>query len=123
MREFIIPGRFVGLNEYTSACRTSYRVGAKLKKEQQLIALRAIEAADLRPIRCKVDISFIWIEPNMRRDHDNVAFAKKFILDALVEAGVLENDDSRHVGNFADYFMVNKNYPRVEVRLEPKDEY
>lgn len=117
-QSFTIPGRFIGLNDYTGACRRNRYIGAKLKREQQDMALAAIRAADLIPMRAKVDISFTWIEPNMRRDHDNVAFAKKFILDALVEAGIIENDDPRHVGRFADDFKVNKSDPRVEVRLE-----
>lgn len=117
-QSFTISGRLAGLNEYTAACRRNRYSGAKLKREQQDIALAAIEAADLVKVRRKVDVSFTWIEPNMRRDHDNVAFAKKFILDALVEAGVLENDDPRHVGNFADYFLVNRDDPRVIVVLE-----
>lgn len=117
-QSFTIRGRLAGLNEYTAACRRNRYSGAKLKREQQDIALAAIEAADLVNVRRKVDVSFTWIEPNMRRDHDNVAFAKKFILDALVEAGVLENDDPRHVGNFADYFKVNRDDPRVIVALE-----
>ena len=70
-------------------------------------------AAD-KPVKLK----FVWYEPNSRKDCDNVSFAKKFILDALVEAGVLENDDPRHVGNFADYFKVNRDDPRVIVVLE-----
>ncbi len=115
---FTIPGRFIGLNDYVGACRRNRYIGAKLKREQQDIALRAIEAADLLKVRRKVDISFTWVEPNSRRDHDNVAFAKKFILDALVEAGVLENDNPHVVGNFADYFLVNRSDPRVEVRME-----
>ena len=32
-----------------------------------------------------VTIDFHWIDRTMRRDLDNISFAKKFILDALVE--------------------------------------
>ena len=117
-QQFTIPGRFIGLNDYVRENRRNRYKGAHLKREQQDIALAAIEAAHLLKVRRKVDISFTWVEPNARRDHDNVSFAKKFILDALVEAGVLENDRPQNVGNFADYFYVNRNDPRVEVRLE-----
>ena len=40
----------------------------------------------------KAKIVFRWIEPNRRRDKDNVAFAKKFILDSLQEVGIIKND-------------------------------
>ena len=73
-QSFTIRGRLAGLNEYTAACRRNRYSGAKLKREQQEIALAAIEAADMVKVRRKVDVSFTWVEPNMRRDHDNVAF-------------------------------------------------
>ena len=122
MSEFTIYARLTGLNDYQNACRRNRYASAKLKREQQDIVLDAIYAADLLPILWKVDISFTWYEPNDRRDHDNVAFAKKFILDALVEAKVLENDSSRYVGNFQDRFYKDKSNPRVVVRLERSNE-
>ena len=59
-------------------------------------------------------VHFAWIEGNKRRDLDNVAFAKKFILDGLVKAGVLKNDNCKHVTGFTDTFIYdseNKDFP------------
>lgn len=53
---------------------------------------------------CPVSIEFHWIESNKRRDLDNVAFAKKFVLDALVKAGKLKDDNRRYVVGFMDTF-------------------
>ncbi len=52
----------------------------------------------------RVTIHFHWTEENKRRDLDNVAFAKKFILDALVSLGKLENDNRKNVCGFTDTF-------------------
>ena len=49
---------------------------------------------------------------------DNVAFARKFVQDALVRCGVLKNDGWAQVENFTDAFSVDKKNPRVEVRFE-----
>ena len=54
----------------------------------------------------------------MRRDKDNIRFAAKFILDALVEAGVIDNDNWACVGSLSDDYLVNKANPRVIVELE-----
>ena len=44
-----------------------------------------------------VTVRFTWVEGNRRRDIDNVAFAKKFVLDGLVQAGVIGNDTPQYV--------------------------
>ena len=55
-----------------------------------------------------VKIHFHWIEKTSKRDLDNVAFAKKFILDALVENGKLKDDSQKYVRGFADTFEKGK---------------
>lgn len=115
---FEIPGRLVGCNDYQEACRTNYRVGAKMKREQQDIVLWAIKRARLKPMRRKVNIHYTWIEPNMRRDKGNIRFADKFICDALVEAGILKNDGWKNIGDLSDTYRVNRSNPRIIVELE-----
>ena len=68
-----------------------------------------------------VVVSIEWYEPNRRRDLDNVASAKKFILDGLVRAGVLANDGQRHVTGFADTFHVDRERPRIVVSIIEPD--
>lgn len=117
IQEFEVPGRLPGANEYTAACRSNARAGGRMKRDAQERVCWAIRAAHLRPMG-KVDVSFVWIEPDMRRDKDNVRFAAKFILDALVEMQIIKNDGWRHVGDLSDAYMVNRDNPRVVVRLE-----
>lgn len=115
----IIPGRLPGLNEYIEAERTKKYAGARMKKEaEQRIEWAA--KSQLRGVRfkCPVIMHYTWIEANKKRDKDNIAFAKKFVQDALVHAGVLGNDGWDYVDGFTDAFAVDKKNPRVEVRFE-----
>lgn len=118
-----IPDRLPSLNEYTRACRSNKYTGAKMKKEAEEIIgwnikLRLKDIHFDAPVRLK----FRWFEPNRRRDLDNVAFAKKFILDALVKNGVLPDDGPKYVIGFTDEFFIDKDHPRVEVDIEFDDD-
>ena len=111
-----IPIRLPGLNEYTAQNRRNKFAGAKMKAdiERQLVAYITAQ----KPKRhTRVRIIFRWREENKKRDLDNVAFAKKFILDALVASGVLPNDGWANVVGFEDHFEVSKQ-PGVRVELE-----
>ena len=55
-----------------------------------------------------IKITFTWIEANKKRDLDNVAFAKKFILDAMVKYKKLKDDNRKFVTGFTDKFMYSK---------------
>ena len=44
----------------------------------------------------------------MKRDKDNVAFAKKYILDALQKSGILPNDNNKYIAGFIDTFVYEK---------------
>lgn len=110
-----IPGTLPTLNKYVEAERTNRFMAAKLKREtQEQIAWLTLG----HPIfDGHVYIAFTWIRPDMRSDKDNVAFAKKFILDALQEAGVIKNDSWRMCTPFDLGFKVNKDNPRTIVRI------
>ena len=125
IQEFEIPGRLDGLNEYTAACRTSSVVGGELKRRNQDVVCKAIRAARLCHMKTPVDIEITWIEgikPGARsfrpRDKDNIAFAKKFVLDALVEMDIIKDDGFRCIGALSDKFRLNRNDPAIVVRLE-----
>lgn len=114
--KFEIDKRLMGLNEYTKYNRTNKYAGAK-KKEQQYIIWCIKEQLGNLKIERPVIGNFTWIEENKRRDLDNICFAKKFILDALVQAGVLKDDNRRIVTNFRDNFEYAKE-SKVVVELE-----
>ena len=98
----VIPYKFPSLNDYVKANRTNKFMGAKMKRDVQndigyfLMMLPKFE----RPIF----ITFTWTEGNRKRDPDNIAFAKKFILDGLIETEKIENDTFQWIKGFTDYF-------------------
>ena len=67
--------------------------------------------------KCK--IGFTWIEPDRRRDIDNISAGKKYILDSLVALGVLKDDSWKYVRGFLpEIFEADKNNWGIKVRIE-----
>lgn len=109
-----IPLRLPGLNEYTRENRANKNQGARMKKEYETII--GYYLRDVPVLRPPVTIDFLWIEENRRRDLDNIAFAKKFILDALVKSKKLKDDNRKVVTAFRDSFAYDKE-SRVELTI------
>ena len=97
-----IPMKLPSLNEYTRICRTNPYKASKFKKNLEDDIGMFI--ARMPRFDNPVEIHFHWVEGNKRRDLDNIAFAKKFILDALVKYGKLADDNRKCVTAFTDTF-------------------
>lgn len=111
-----IPFKLPSCNDYINACRYNKYYGAKMKKdiEEQIgIYIRNLPIYD-KP----VTIKFHWVEGNKKRDLDGICFAKKFILDSLVKAGKLKDDNRNCVTGFTDTFEYAK---ESKVILEIKE--
>ena len=93
--------RFPTLNEYIDCERGSTIAAAAMKKKCTEQVKEQCLSQQIQPVIGKVDLLFEW-HSSTRHDPDNVAFAKKFILDGLQSAGVLENDNRKFVGIMAD---------------------
>ena len=93
--------RFPTLNEYIDCERGSTIAAAAMKKNCTEQVKEQCLSQQIQPVNGKVDLLFEW-HSSTRHDPDNVAFAKKFILDGLQLAGVLENDNRKFIGIMAD---------------------
>lgn len=114
-----IPGRMPSLNEYIEAERRNRYVAAQMKSEKQYLAGLYIRKA-LPGVRIDVPviIRYFWYEPNKRRDKSNIcAFGRKVIEDALVQQHVLKDDGWDEIVGFQDYFLIDKNNPRIELEI------
>ena len=66
----------------------------------------------------KIDLKINWICKNKRKDKDNIMAGTKFILDGLVNAGIINNDGWKEIGDITHTFDVDKENPRVEVKIK-----
>ena len=109
MTRIEIPMRLPSLNEYIKAntvTKGKWHMGNQMKQDVQediMIYLNKMPKYE-KPVK----IHFHWVEENKRRDLDNVCFAKKFILDAMVKAGKLKDDNRKCVVGFIDTFEYAK---------------
>ena len=113
---------FVSLNEYIDAEREDKYKASNIKKKQtRNVCLIARSKKFVLPSNTVFDVHFTWFKPNNRKDHDNICFAKKFILDGVVEAQSIKNDNPKFIGDFSDKFRVDKskNYVWVKVDFIP----
>ena len=102
---YVVPFKLPSLNDYIRVCRGNKFEAAKWKRdiEDKLVFYLMNVPRYTRPVH----IEFIWTEENKRRDLDNIAFGKKFILDALVKGGHLKGDSRKYVQGFTDTFCYN----------------
>lgn len=106
MNKVEIPFRLPSLNQYINECRKNRYAGAKMKKTIDSDIEYYI--GQLPRYNKPIKIHFTWVEENKRRDLDNVCFAKKFILDSMVKAGKLKDDNRNYVVGFEDSFKYDK---------------
>lgn len=112
-----IPRELMDLNRYVNIERGNRYGGAEIKsRETQLVKFHAY-SQKLPKVKNQVYIIFRWYCKNKKKDPDNIAFAKKFILDGLVSNGTLQGDGWKHIEGFQDEFYVDPENPRVEVEI------
>jgi len=118
----IIPGQLPGLNSYVATERSNrYKAAAMKRDAEQLIGLCARQQLRGVQFTAPVTMAYTWYEPNRKRDKDNISFARKFVQDALVAAGVLQGDGWACIEGFSDRFEVDRVNPRIEVLICGKE--
>ena len=114
-QRLFVPGPLPRLNELIGRERWYY-TSAK-KKWGEAIGWE-IKRQHLRPMG-RVFIRWTWQEKDQRQDPDNFSgIGKKFILDALVATGILDNDGWKQIAGWTDTWVVVPDSPGVTVILE-----
>lgn len=93
-----------------------YSGSTQKKKYTNLVASECI-IQGLEPIKDQVDIFIKWTCKDKRRDKDNIMAGQKFILDGLVEAGILKNDGWSEIGELNNKFEIGKP-EKITITLE-----
>lgn len=118
-----IPGPMPGLNEVIESAKGHGGSGAayaRLKRQWTDVVWAEALTAKIHkpgPFDRRVMLEFDWVEKDRRRDKDNVASARKFVLDGLVLAKVLNGDGWRWIDGWWDRFSVNPDRPGVGVTI------
>lgn len=121
--KLVIEGRLPTLNEYIKAERSHKLSAARVKREAQELVSWYIRAQLGSQAASKpVQMHYLWVEQNRRRDRDNVAFARKFIQDALVQMHFLKDDGWDEIVGWTDSWAVDAMRPRIEVTITEVDE-
>lgn len=108
------------LNEYINSCRKNKYEAARMKRDIEYDI--GFFISRLPRFENPITIDFLWVEENGRRDLDNVAFSKKFILDTLVKMGKLKDDNRKCVTAFRDSFTYDKEAKVILTIHEQKEE-
>ena len=115
---FIIPGRLPDLNDIINAARNHWSTSAEQKKTYTDIVFWCAKKAHLPKMK-RVKVRITWFESNAKRDPDNIHAGVKFILDGLVLAGIIPNDNQQHIAEIHhDPIQIDRVDPRIEVELE-----
>lgn len=115
--------RLTSLNEYINAERGNRFHAAGIKKKMQkdltVFIRNAIQNGRLHRHDKPCALWFYWTVPNKRRDLDNIAFATKFVQDALVVNGVFPDDNLEHIVELHHSVRI---FPKTfECRLEIRE--
>ena len=98
-------------NRYINAERSSKYAGADIKDQETKAAYFSILQQELKPFKKPVKMHFTWYMKQSKngktKDPDNVAFAKKFLLDGIVKAGILRDDSIKQIKGFTDDFIID----------------
>lgn len=108
--QFEVRGPLPCLNDMLDAAKGcggrgyGYSSMKKIWTETAYYAVKAVRP----PVLKRIELVFQWRENDKRRNPDNIAAAKKFILDGMVKAKVIPNDGWDEVAGWDDRFVTRK---------------
>ena len=118
--KMVIGGELPTLNEIIDKSKSHYMQYAKMKKSatnRVAWACNQLETIDKVTLN-SIELDITYYYKNRRKDPDNIAAAKKFILDGLVKAGIIKNDGWKEVKGWSEKWERDKDNPRIEVEIK-----
>lgn len=112
--KFTIPGELPDMNTIIKVSKSHFIVYSKMKKKYTELVKSKAEGL---PAIQSADFLIQWYCENRRKDPDNITAGQKFIMDGIVEAGVLPGDGWKQIGQINHKFHVDKDNPRIEVTI------
>jgi len=118
---FTIHAKLPSLNQVICKDRGNKFAGAVYKKDTEKVISRYIQLAlktgELKPVSEPCIIRIDWYEKTKRRDVDNIQSSQKFILDALVNNGILHDDGRKYVTQIYHHIF-DSDKDKVSVTIE-----
>lgn len=95
------------LNEMMRTARgNKFASAAQKKKYTDLVAVEMMVQTELPHFEA-ISLDITWIETKKKRDPDNVFSAVKFLMDGIVAAGIIDDDDRDHVASIINRIAVS----------------
>jgi hypothetical protein len=96
------------LNEMIRTARgNKFAAAAQKKKYTDLVAMEIVVQTE-RPHFEAISLDITWIETKKKRDPDNVTGSGlKFLMDGIVAAGIIDDDDRDHVASITNRIAVS----------------
>ena len=118
MKKLVIQGTLPSLNEIIRVAKSHPQAYANLKRQHTMnISMNARHQIKKR-VQPPVELIFTWYCKDRRTDPDNLTAARKFVIDGLVESGVLDDDGWEEIAGFTDTWVVDKINPRIEIEIK-----
>nr|DAM48000.1 MAG TPA: Endodeoxyribonuclease RusA [Caudoviricetes sp.] len=120
---FTIHAKLPSLNQVVAKDRANKFAGAAYRKDAEKVISRYIQIAlntgELQPVSEPCIIQIEWHEKSKRRDVDNIQSSQKFILDALVQCGVLKDDSRKYVKQIY-HKIIDSDKDKVSITILPE---
>ncbi|MEI2577780.1 hypothetical protein [Scytonema sp. PRP1] len=110
------------LNDQIDFARQSWQVSARQKKYWTAKICRFASTCDVK-FSGQVWLEFHWYLKTFARDHDNVAAASKFIMDGLVAAAVIRNDNLCTISSPVVHYYHRAKKDEVLVRMAQNPDF
>ena len=105
---FSINTRLITLNEYIQVERGNKFAAAKVKEDLTNKIVYLIKSQKVEKIEGAIDVKIEWFTKDEKQDADNIFFAVEFILDGLVSAKILKNDNRKFVRNISNTIVTDR---------------